>query len=146
MLYCDGLLKVSEKTVRHATPAYHAVTKRIEMFTFGTEKSQTGNLVVQSVFHLIDSWQERDEDREVYKYRLVGVEGDEWFDSPPGQNIQRRRMIPTSVKLAVWKRDGGKCDMWRNGRTSLRSRPTVVKGRHVDNRRERSIVLRSPES
>jgi hypothetical protein len=24
MLYCDGLLKVSEKTVRHATPAYRA--------------------------------------------------------------------------------------------------------------------------
>lgn len=24
-------------------------------------------------------------------------------------DIQRRRVIPTSVKLAVWKRDGGKC-------------------------------------
>jgi hypothetical protein len=32
MLYCDGLLKVSEKTVRHATPAYQGVTRRIEKF------------------------------------------------------------------------------------------------------------------
>jgi hypothetical protein len=32
MLYCDGLLKVSEKTVRHATPAYKGVTRRIERF------------------------------------------------------------------------------------------------------------------
>jgi hypothetical protein len=35
MLYCDGLLKVSEKTIRHATPAYQVVTRRIERFTSG---------------------------------------------------------------------------------------------------------------
>jgi len=35
MLYCDGLLKVSEKTVRHATPAYQGVTRRIERFASG---------------------------------------------------------------------------------------------------------------
>ena len=32
MLYCDELLKCSEKTVRHATPAYQGVTGRIERF------------------------------------------------------------------------------------------------------------------
>src|SRR5688572_23530979 len=35
MLYCDGLLKVSEKTVRHAAPAYEAVTRRIDRFSAG---------------------------------------------------------------------------------------------------------------
>src|SRR5215510_3881867 len=35
MLYCDGLLKVSEKTVRHAPPAYQGVTRRIERFVSG---------------------------------------------------------------------------------------------------------------
>jgi len=35
MLYCDGLLKVSEKTVRHATPAYDIVIRRIERFASG---------------------------------------------------------------------------------------------------------------
>ncbi len=73
------------------------------------EKIQTGIWSYNGVFHLIDSWRERDKYREVFKYRLVAVEGDESFDSPPERNIQRRRVIPTSVKLAVWKRDGGKC-------------------------------------
>ena len=35
MLYCDGLLKVSEKAVRHATPAYQGVTRRIVRFASG---------------------------------------------------------------------------------------------------------------
>jgi hypothetical protein len=69
------------------------------------EKIQTG---IWS-YNLIDCWRERDKYREVFKYRLVAVEGDESFDSPPERNIQRRRVIPASVKLAVWKRDGGKC-------------------------------------
>src|SRR5215470_7495462 len=35
MLYCDGLLKVSEQTIRHATPPYQGVTRRIERFVSG---------------------------------------------------------------------------------------------------------------
>lgn len=35
MLYCDGLLKVSENTIRHATPAYDELTRRIERFASG---------------------------------------------------------------------------------------------------------------
>lgn len=35
MLYCDGLLKVSEKTIRHATPAFDSVTRRIGRFVSG---------------------------------------------------------------------------------------------------------------
>ena len=35
MLYCDGLLKVSEKAIRHATPAYQEVTRRIARFASG---------------------------------------------------------------------------------------------------------------
>ncbi len=61
------------------------------------------------VFHLVDSWQERDEYREVFKYRLVAVEEHDNFDTRPQRNVQPRRLIPTPVKLAVWKRDGGKC-------------------------------------
>jgi hypothetical protein len=36
MLYCDGLLKSSEKAVRHATPAYQEVTRRIDRFASGS--------------------------------------------------------------------------------------------------------------
>jgi hypothetical protein len=35
MLYCDGLLKVGEKTIRHATPAHQEVMRRIARFASG---------------------------------------------------------------------------------------------------------------
>jgi HNH endonuclease len=73
------------------------------------EKIQTGIWSYNGVFYLVDSWQERDEYREVFKYRLVAVDEDENFDTPSPRNAERRRLIPTHVKLAVWKRDGGKC-------------------------------------
>lgn len=73
------------------------------------EKIHTGIWSYNGVFHLIDSWQERDDHRSVCKFRLVAVEGEEDFNAPPAINPTRRRIIPTAVKLAVWKRDGGRC-------------------------------------
>src|SRR5262249_45277635 len=37
------------------------------------------------------------------------VEGDEDLSRPALEEIEHRRLIPTWVKLEVWKRDGGKC-------------------------------------
>jgi hypothetical protein len=73
------------------------------------EKILAGIWSYNGVFHLVDSWVEKVEFRKLFKFRLVAVEGDENFTIPPERNIQRRRVIPSSVKLAVWKRDGGKC-------------------------------------
>ena len=73
------------------------------------EKLHQGIWSYNGVFHLVDSWQESDGTREVFKFKLVAVEGDEDFDQPLPDQIQRRRLIPTAVKLAVWQRDGGKC-------------------------------------
>ncbi len=73
------------------------------------EKIRTGIWAYNSVFHLIDSWTEQDEHRRVFKFRLAAVEGEEDFARPAQPDAQRRRLIPTSVKLEVWKRDGGKC-------------------------------------
>jgi hypothetical protein len=73
------------------------------------EKIHTGIWAYNGIFHLVDSWQERDEFRSVFKFRLEAVEGEEDFSTPPALNPVRRRIIPTAVKLAVWKRDGGKC-------------------------------------
>jgi HNH endonuclease len=61
------------------------------------------------VFHLVDSWTEHDNHRSVFKFRLIAIESDEDFDATPKMTAPRRRIIPTSVKLAVWKRDGGNC-------------------------------------
>ena len=73
------------------------------------EKIRPGIWSYNGVFHLVDSWQERDAYRAVFKFRLVAVEGEEDFEQPVRINADRRRVIPTHVKLEVWKRDGGKC-------------------------------------
>ncbi len=65
--------------------------------------------VEDRVFHLVDSWSELDENRRVFKFKLIAVEDEEDLISTPVSTPVRRRVIPTAVKLAVWKRDGGKC-------------------------------------
>jgi hypothetical protein len=73
------------------------------------EKIRTGIWAYNGVFHLIDSWQEPDEHRKVFKFRLAAVEGEDDLAKPARPDAQRRRLIPSAVKLEVWKRDGGKC-------------------------------------
>ncbi len=73
------------------------------------EKIRTGIWSYNGVFHLVDSWRERDKHRTVYKFKLVAVESDDNFSQPVQLDAERRRIIPTSVKLEVWKRDGGRC-------------------------------------
>ena len=73
------------------------------------EKIRTGIWSYNGMFHLVDSWLEKDEYRTVFKFRLIAVEGEEDFSSPTRRDAPRRRVIPTRIKLAVWKRDGGKC-------------------------------------
>jgi hypothetical protein len=73
------------------------------------EKIRPGIWSYNGVFHLIDSWKEKDEHRHVFKYKLVAVAGEDDLTLPAKANAPRRRVIPTKVKLEVWKRDGGKC-------------------------------------
>jgi hypothetical protein len=73
------------------------------------EKIKKGIWSYNGIFHLVDSWQERDEYRSIYKFRLVAVQGDEDLAQPVQLDAERRRVIPTAVKIEVWKRDGGKC-------------------------------------
>jgi 5-methylcytosine-specific restriction endonuclease McrA len=103
---------------------------------------------------LVDSWREKDEFRNVFKFRLIAVEGDEAFAVRPQGNIQRRRVIPSSVKLAVWKRDGGKCTMcgatdelhfdhdlpWSKGGTSITEENVqLLCARHNLEKRDRIV-------
>ena len=73
------------------------------------EKIKKGIWSYNGVFHLIDSWTEQDSHRKVFKFKLVAVEGDEDFSMPVKSDMPHRRVIPTKVKLEVWKRDGGRC-------------------------------------
>lgn len=75
------------------------------------EKIRPGIWSYNGVFYLIDSWQEKDDFRTVCKFKLIAVEGEDDFEQPARRNAERRRVIPTAVKLEVWRRDGGKCSM-----------------------------------
>ncbi len=73
------------------------------------EKLKQGIWSYNGAFHLVDFWQEEDDERKVFKFKLIAVEGEEDLGQPPSPYPGRRRIIPTSVKLAVWRRDGGRC-------------------------------------
>ena len=76
------------------------------------EKIKPGIWSDNGYFHLVDSWIESDGKRNVFKFRLVAIDeiDDEMLsEDANSRNITRSRIIPTSVKLEVWKRDGGKC-------------------------------------
>lgn len=73
------------------------------------EKIKDGIWAYNGVFHLVDAWAQQDQNRTVYKFRLLAVVGDEDFSHPASIDVERRRIIPTSVKLEVWKRDKGQC-------------------------------------
>ena len=73
------------------------------------EKIKQGIWSYNGVFHLVDSWREQSNSRSVFKFKLTAVEGEEDFSKPIPTDTRIRRVIPTDVKLEVWKRDGGKC-------------------------------------
>jgi hypothetical protein len=73
------------------------------------EKIKTGIWSYNGIFHLVDSWREQSGGRMVFKFKLQAVEGEEDFSIPVPVDFRSRRIIPTSVKLEVWKRDDGKC-------------------------------------
>lgn len=76
------------------------------------EKIKKGIWSDNGYFHLVDSWQQEEEHRSVFKFKLVAVENvaDESVpEDITDREITRSRIIPSSVKLEVWKRDKGKC-------------------------------------
>lgn len=73
------------------------------------EKIKAGIWSYNGVFLLVDSWVEQGAQRTVFKFKLVAVEGGEDDSKLTERNLSHRRIIPTWVKLEVWKRDAGKC-------------------------------------
>lgn len=76
------------------------------------EKIKAGIWSDNGYFHLVDSWKEHDGNRDIFKFKLVAIEGVEdesLSEDLPNRLVERSRIIPTNVKLAVWARDGGRC-------------------------------------
>lgn len=77
------------------------------------EKIKDGIWSYNGVFELIDAWLEESEGRQVFKFKLRITDNDLGYEqnssNSSSHEIEHNRMIPTSVKLEVWKRDQGKC-------------------------------------
>lgn len=76
------------------------------------EKIKDGIWAYNGVFELVDSWIEKSDNRNVFKFKLLVT--DKTIDQKEQREIELKdldhnRMIPTSIKLEVWKRDKGQC-------------------------------------
>jgi hypothetical protein len=74
------------------------------------EKMRSGIWVYNGIFHLLDSWVEESGARRVFKFRLE-LGSSQTFEPTDQFDLEHNRMIPSSVKAEVWKRDEGKCVM-----------------------------------
>lgn len=73
------------------------------------EKIRDGIWAFNGFFELIDAWQERVGPRSVFKFKLAITTAASELDSQVNDPLPQNRLIPSEVKLVVWKRDGGKC-------------------------------------
>jgi hypothetical protein len=75
------------------------------------EKIRDSVRAYAGLFELLDAWEESSGRRKVFKFKLV-PSGDA-LNTEPGQEreLPHNRLIPTAVKVEVWKTDNGKCVM-----------------------------------
>lgn len=73
------------------------------------EKIRAGIWVFNGVFKLVDAFQESIKGRKVFKFRLELLDDTIPESGTEVQTLDHNRLIPTSVKLHVWKRDKGRC-------------------------------------
>jgi len=95
---------------RKAAKEYSSRKKHPELVKV-YEKLHAGIWVYNGTFKLIDAWQEKEDNRKVFKFKLELVEELQSSKQEKQQNLflEHNRMIPPGVKLEVWKRDKGKC-------------------------------------
>jgi len=73
------------------------------------EKIKDGIWSYNGLFQLIDSWTETSGNRRVFKFKLHSIRDNESDSQVDYVDLEQRRIIPSHVKLAVWKRDRGAC-------------------------------------
>jgi hypothetical protein len=70
------------------------------------EKVRSGIWTYNGIFKLVDSWQEKSNNRKVFKFKLTLTDE---IPQVSSKDIDHNRIIPPSVKMEVWKRDKGRC-------------------------------------
>jgi hypothetical protein len=73
------------------------------------EKIKPNIWTFNGVFRLVDVLNEQSGGRRVFKFRLELVDDPEAHLRDTPQDLEHSRVIPSEVKIAVWKRDRGQC-------------------------------------
>ncbi|HEY0704596.1 MAG TPA: HNH endonuclease [Candidatus Acidoferrales bacterium] len=73
------------------------------------DKIKNGIWSFAGLFQLVDGWQEKSGRRKVFKFKLIPIREESAGPDLRDHKMPHNRLIPTSVKIEVWKRDGGKC-------------------------------------
>lgn len=76
------------------------------------EKVKPGIWYDNGYFHLVDGGLVVSLGRNVFRFHLEAVSGDvsdSWAEDVSPELRERSRIIPSEVRLSVWKRDKGKC-------------------------------------
>ena len=75
------------------------------------EKVRKGIWTFNGIFHLVDSMIESDGRRKVFRFKLkiAPIRSTDDLDPRPVMDLESNRIIPSAVKVEVWKRDQGKC-------------------------------------
>ena len=73
------------------------------------EKIRSGIWVYNGLFKLVDARQKNVRGRKVFKFELQLVNQKTSKSIPNEADIGHNRLIPSSVKLRVWRRDRGRC-------------------------------------
>jgi hypothetical protein len=97
----NGLFEKAAKDVKAG--------KRSDEFVAVYEKIHTGIWAFNGIFRLTDAKVESDGKREVFKFRLELNSGAQLLRVDNSADLEHNRLIPSAVKLEVWKRDKGCC-------------------------------------
>lgn len=73
------------------------------------EKIRPGIWVYNGLFRLVDAWEETSGYRQVFKFKLEIVDAPRELSGRVSAETDHDRVIPSAVKLEVWKRDKGEC-------------------------------------
>jgi 5-methylcytosine-specific restriction endonuclease McrA len=83
-----------------------ALPERVKVY----EKIRSGIWVYNGMFELIDCWTEESAGRKVFKFKLRFAGTDDHHRPRTAlPSLEDDRLIPSWVKLEVWKRDQGRC-------------------------------------
>lgn len=73
------------------------------------DKIKMGIWTYAGIFELIDAWLEDENGRRTFKFKLRILDDATGQTERQQHDMPHNRLIPTDVKIEVWKRDRGKC-------------------------------------